>query len=177
MTQWHLKSKRKASGGLRTSLRRCDKKLAWKGRDPANTKLIKGGKEKRKKVKGRGNTTKVKLLEAAYAQVVIEGKSEKIPLTNVLVNDANRQFARTLIITKGAICEGMRGKEKILLKVTNRPGQTGIVQARLLKKEEEDELANKIAEKKKKSQKKKEKTEESTIKKKENVQEAKAEKE
>lgn len=153
MTQWHLKSKRKSTGGILTSKRRCDKKKAWKGRDTAGTKITKAEKPKRKKVVCRGKTEKVKLKEAVFAQTILNGKSEKLPITNVMLNDADRHFARRLIVTKGAIVEATQGKEKLWLRVTSRPGQAGVVQAKAVTDEEKKEIENRLDTKKKSKEK------------------------
>lgn len=159
MTQWHLKSKRKKSGGLRYSNRRCDKKKVWKGRDPAHTKMMKGEKEKRKRLLCRGHTEKVRLTEAVFAQVLVNGKSQKVQITNVVINDADRHFARRQILTKGAIFEGKLGNELHWFRVTNRPGQVGVVQAKMLTEEEKktikERLERKTVPKEKKEVKKK----------------------
>lgn len=135
MTQWHMKSKRKSTGGLRYSLRRSDKKLAWKGGEFAHTKLAQ--EEKRKVVKGRGNTTKTKLSAVKFANVSDEkGKVHKVELKNVLENNANRHYARMQIVTKGALVEGLMNGKKVLVRVTSRPGQAGLAQGIFLKEEE-----------------------------------------
>ena len=54
---------------------------------------------------------------------------EKAKLKKVIENKASRHFARMGIITKGAIIETDKGKAK----VTNRPGQDGVINAVLVK--------------------------------------------
>lgn len=142
MTQWHMKSKRKSTGGLRYSLRRSDKKLAWRGGEFSHTKL--SAEEKRKVVKGRGNTTKVKLREVKFANVSDDkGKAHKVELKNVLENTANRHYARMQIVTKGALIEGLMNGKKILVRITSRPGQSGVAQGVFLKEEEISALETK----------------------------------
>lgn len=130
MTQWHKKSRRKSSGGLRTSLRRSDKILAWKGSEPTNTRLSKNTEIVAEKTKGAG--LKVKIKQASHANVLDKSskKIEKAEILTVKKNDANRQFARSNIITKGAILEvKMPSGENKLVRVTNRPGQSGSIEA------------------------------------------------
>lgn len=125
-----LKSKRKVTGGLRHSVGRCDKKLAWKGNPPTLTKVAE--KEQRKKVRGRGKTQKIKLQKARAASITDKGKVFTAEIKQVMKNDANRQYARQNIITKGAIIEVEYEGKKLRAVVTNRPGQHGVVQAKLI---------------------------------------------
>jgi len=130
MTDWHLKSRRKASGGIRNSKNRCDKKLAWKGGKASSTLL--SDREQKKIVDGIGKTQKVKLYKAATAMVSDKGKTVKAKMLAVRKNIANRHFERKQVITKGAIIEvEFNGKIEHAI-VTNRPGQKGEVQAKLL---------------------------------------------
>ena len=92
MTDWHLKSRRKASGGIRNSKNRCDKKLAWKGGKASSTLL--SDKEQRKIVDGKGKTNKVKLYKAATAMISDKGKATKSKIIAVRKNIANRHFER-----------------------------------------------------------------------------------
>lgn len=129
MTQWHLKSKRKKSGGLRTSRRRRDKKLSERGSLPTMTQLGQENEVKSERVKG-GNT-KERVILAGYANVLDQGtgKSSKAKIVSVKENKANRLFTRRNIITKGAVIDTEKGPAK----VTSRPGQDGTVNAVLLK--------------------------------------------
>lgn len=128
MVQWHSKSKRNASGGRRTSIRRSDKKLAWRGGNPSHTKT---GKDKTTIVMGRGRTTKTKLLQAKQATIVDPRtkKTAKAEIIAVAENPANRQFTRQNIITKGATIKVSIGGKEAIAKVTSRPGQSGTVHA------------------------------------------------
>jgi len=132
MTQWHLKSKRKSSGGMRTSNRRRDKLLSSKGGDFAETKI---GPEDRRSVKlGRGNTRKTKQRAVKFA-IVTDRKAKKTSKAEILTvkeNRANRLYTRRNIITKGCTIEVKLGEKKALAKVTSRPGQHGNVNAVLI---------------------------------------------
>ena len=132
MTKWHLKSKRKPSGGRRRTARRSDKKLSWKGSTPVLTHVAE--KEERKKVKGKGGSYKVKLKKAKTVSVtdLKEKKTFKAEISSVLENTSNRQFVRRNIVSKGAIIEVVIGSEKKKAKVTSRPGQNGVIQAVLI---------------------------------------------
>ncbi len=149
MVEWRLKSRRKASGGIRKSRNRSDKKKAWIGRNPAMTRI--SSENKREKIKVRGNKAKIKLRHAKEAIVSEKGKTFKAIVVNVLKNDSNRQFARRQIITKGAIIEiELKGQKRQAI-VTSRPGQKGVLQAKLLEKPikiEKEKKAEKKPEKK-----------------------------
>lgn len=137
MTQWHEKSRRKPSGGIRKSKRRRDKRLAQKGGTPALTEIAEAGEpEKRSKLKGRGFTQKVKQKKAKFASVANPKtkKVEKAVILGVEENKANRLFVRRNIITKGAIIKVKLGGKEEKAMVTSRPGQQGQVQAVLLTK-------------------------------------------
>jgi small subunit ribosomal protein S8e len=132
MTEWHGKSRRKPSGGIRTSRRRRDKRLAEKGGTPALTEI--GDKEKRTKARGRGFTEKVKQKKARFAAVTNPktNKTEKAEILSVEENNANRLFVRRNIITRGAVIAVRLGGKEEKARVTSRPSQQGQVQAVLL---------------------------------------------
>lgn len=136
-----MKSETKVSGGYRNSVNRSDKKLAWKGSVPTETKVA--AEDEAVISKGRGLTHKIKLRNAATAIVTDKGrKAVKAKILSVVKNDANRQFARTNIITKGAIIKvELNGEQKDAL-VTSRPGQTGMVQAVIVEASAESKAAD-----------------------------------
>ncbi len=86
---------------------------------------VKVAETKRKVVSVRGNNYKVKLLRCNEA-VLSDGR--KVKILNVKENAANPHFVRMNVITKGAIIETDAG----LARVTSRPGQHGIVNAKLI---------------------------------------------
>ncbi|MCX6801765.1 MAG: 30S ribosomal protein S8e [Candidatus Diapherotrites archaeon] len=149
MTEWHLKSKKKMTGGIRHSRNRCDKKRSWMGGPAALTQIAE--KEDNKVLKGRGKTTKVKLTKTSFVLVSENGKTFKAKVVNVKENSADRHFARRQIMTKGALIEIEVNGEKRLAKVTSRPGQQGEVQA--VPVSEKTETTPKKASKAKKAQK------------------------
>jgi len=130
MAEYRLKSRRKASGGIRHSLQRCDKKLVWKGNPATLTKVSE--KEVRESAKGRGGNTKIKLKKASKAVVSSGSKAFVADIKQVVENEANRQYARQNVITKGAIIEVEREGKTVKARVTGRPGQHGVVQAKLI---------------------------------------------
>ncbi len=131
MVEWHTKSDRKKSGGKRKSLKRCTKKNAWRGGTSANTKTTKDEKEKREVNSGRGNTKKVRVLSTQYANINDGKKVIKAQIIQVIENDANRLFARSNTATKGAKIKLKMGNDEKIAIITNRPGQDGIINAKL----------------------------------------------
>lgn len=113
---------RKITGGRYTQAD--SKRKANMGRTPAYTKV---GDHKVKTIATKGDSRKMRLLEAKFANV-LDPKSKKYtksPIKNVVEVDANRHFVRRNIIVKGSIIETEAGKAK----VTSRPGQDGTVNA------------------------------------------------
>ena len=117
--------KRKVSGGIYKRLRK--KRKSDMGRAPALTKV---GKVKLKKIRTLGNNLKLRLLTSDVANVFDPKtkKHSKAKIKTVVENPANRQYARRNILTKGTIIDTEKGKAR----VTNRPGQDGIVNAVLI---------------------------------------------
>ncbi len=114
MVFWHLRSRKKKTGGIAKKNRK--KKKFERGGYFISTKI---GKNKVRVNRVRGGNTKLKLLTTEFVNV--EGKKYKI--LQVLENKANFWFAREKTITKGAIIEIEKGK----VRVTSRPGQDGLV--------------------------------------------------
>ncbi|MCX8194867.1 MAG: 30S ribosomal protein S8e [Candidatus Micrarchaeota archaeon] len=114
----------KGTGGKRG--RRSDKKLCYAGGPFTATKV---GKEDVRVLKmARGKTAKVKLKAARFVNVLTKEGTKRVAIRNVLETPDNRHHARQNIITKGAIIDTEIGK----VKVTNRVGQDGVVNGRLL---------------------------------------------
>jgi small subunit ribosomal protein S8e len=120
--------KRKLTGGKKRAYR--TKKLYEAGGYPAETIL---GEPRRKISKGIGGNIKIKVLSDKYASVTDPktGKTQKTEITNVVSNNANVDYNRRGVITKGAEIETELG----LAKVTSRPGKDGIINAILISKE------------------------------------------
>ncbi|MFP4119050.1 MAG: 30S ribosomal protein S8e [Candidatus Woesearchaeota archaeon] len=121
-----LRSNRKSTGGRykRPKVRR----LARMGRLPVFTRI---GPQKRKTVRTIGGNSKAKLLSVEKVNL-LDPKTKKhsiAKVTNVLENPANRHYVRRKILTKGSIIETENGKAR----VTSRPGQSGSVNAILVR--------------------------------------------
>ena len=130
MSVWHgTLHKKKPSGGRKRAYRR--KRKFEEGRFPAETTL---GTPKKKIVRGRGQTMKIKVLSDTNVCVTDpkSGKTEKTEITRVVKNPVNVDYDRRGVITKGTMIETSLG----LARVTSRPGQDGIINAVLVSEEE-----------------------------------------
>jgi small subunit ribosomal protein S8e len=130
MSVWHgTLHKKKPSGGRKRAYRR--KRKFEEGRFPAETIL---GAPKKKIVRGRGQTMKIKALSDKFACVTDPkgGKTEKVEIARVVKNPVNVDYDRRGVITKGTVIETSLG----LARVTSRPGQDGIINAVLISEEE-----------------------------------------
>lgn len=127
MDEYHEARKKKVSsgsGGRKGKYR--DKKLSHMGGTFSSTKVA---EEPRKEtMRKRGGTTRPKIKRAAFVNVVVEGKSQKVKIEGVMESH-NPHYARQNIITKGAILNTPLGK----VRVTNRVGQDGLVNGVLVK--------------------------------------------
>jgi small subunit ribosomal protein S8e len=134
MVEWKQKSKRRKTGGVRNSVNARDKRLYEKGGRFSSTKI--GKEDVRETQRGLGNTTKTKIFHAKYANVLDtqSKKSTKAEIVTVKKNDANREYARGNILTKGAEIEVKIGSETRKARVSSRPGQDGSINAILLTK-------------------------------------------
>ena len=119
------KSIRKASGGRLKSNR--SKRKFELGRDFTIPAI---GAQKLKVINVAGNGSKVRVLKDDIVNVTDTktGKTQKVKMTNVTENKANKNYVRRNYLTKGAVVTTELGKAKI----TSRPGQDGSVSAILL---------------------------------------------
>ena len=119
------KSTRSPSGARNVANR--GKRKSELGRDPAETRLD----EKRlRKIRTRGGNEKLRLATANKINLtdVKSGKTQVTDILGVIENNANPNYVRRNIITKGAVVETPEGKAK----VTSRPGQDGVVNGILI---------------------------------------------
>ena len=95
------------------------------------THLTTIGKPTVKTIRTRGRQRKdtAMTLDIAYVVDKETKKTTKTDIKSVIENSANINYIRRNIINKGAIIETGIGKAK----VTSRPGQTGVVNAILIK--------------------------------------------
>ena len=126
MAKSQLRSKRKVTGGKYHKSKK--KKLFEVGRNPANTEIT---EKRRVRVKRtRGGNKKVQLLSYNFVSVSNNKKIEKAKIESVIENPADINFTRRNIITKGAIIKTNLGE----VKITSRPGQDGVLNGILVKK-------------------------------------------
>ncbi len=137
MVNWDTLSLRKPTGGLNNSINARDKKEAEKGGVFAETKI--SPVDKRKVLSGLGGLQKTKLLTAQNVSITDPHtkKTKVATLITVKQNDANRQYARRNIITRGAVCEVQLGNEVRMVRITSRPGHSGTVSGILLSAQEQ----------------------------------------
>lgn len=116
------RSLRKPTGGRNTSTK--PRRLAQKGNNPSMTGI---GKVRTRKIRTRGGAIKKALLSTEEINLYDPKtkKNTKAKLNNVKESEANRNYIRRNIITKGTIIETDKG----VAKVTNRPGQEGTINA------------------------------------------------
>ncbi len=127
MENYHgaLGSTTAGTGGKRG--RRTDKKLRFAGGTFTATKVGEADSRKLRSIRGSGK--KIKLKTAKFINVLgKDGKMKKVAMRTVLETPDNRHHARQNIVTKGAIVDTEAGK----VKVTNRVGQDGVVNGKLL---------------------------------------------
>ena len=119
------KSTRSPSGARNVANR--GKRKSELGRDPAETRVD----EKRlRKIHTRGGNEKLRLATTNKINLtdVKSGKTQVTDILGVIENDANPNYVRRNIITKGAVVETPEGNAK----VTSRPGQDGVVNGILI---------------------------------------------
>ena len=119
------KSIRSPSGARNVANR--GKRKSELGRDPAETRVD----EKRlRKIRTRGGNEKLRLAAANKINLTDakSGKTQVTDILGVIENDANPNYVRRNIVTKGAVVETPEGNAK----VTSRPGQDGVVNGILI---------------------------------------------
>ena len=120
------KSKRKPSGA-RYKTKIIKKRQHLIGRLPAMTKI---GPKRIQDIRARSGINKLRLLKVEKVNLY-DPKSKTYSveeIKNVVDSPADKNFIRRKIMTKGAIIETSKGQAKI----TNRPGQDGIINAVIL---------------------------------------------
>ncbi len=129
------RSKRTPTGAYRSSLRRRDRRLYELASPATETTILqsnaKDAAEKRKVVRAKGANKKVKAYEVKKVNLHMKDKNVIAEVVSVFDNKANKEYNRRNVITKGAkIKVKVDGKEYEAL-VTSRPGQSGVVSAKL----------------------------------------------
>jgi len=118
--KWQGRSEKKKTGGRR---RRGRKKRKHEiGDEPTESRV---SDKKYKTIVVRGGEKKTRVMSTNEANFMRGGGTERVEIQNVVENDANPNYARRDIITKGAVIETPEGRARIV----SRPGQDGVVNA------------------------------------------------
>ncbi|WP_254535335.1 30S ribosomal protein S8e [Halomarina litorea] len=117
------RSRTKRTGGRRRPIRK--KRKHELGRQATETRV---GDAKLKVVETMGGNTKVRAIQQDTANVATADGVVSATIEGVTSNDANPNYVRRNIVTRGAIIETSEGTAR----VTSRPGQDGQVNAVLL---------------------------------------------
>ena len=123
MAKWHGISRRKPSGGRLKRPNRYRGKRRTEVSSEAQYAYI-GEKDDRKVYRKNAGSQTTRLLSANTVNVNIpkEGKTVKATINSVIANDADPNFIRRNIVTKGSIVDTSMGK----VKITSRPGMHGV---------------------------------------------------
>ncbi|CAD6492646.1 MAG: 30S ribosomal protein S8e [Candidatus Argoarchaeum ethanivorans] len=123
--RWQGNSKRKFTSGR--LIRARGKRKFEIGRDAADTRA---GKNIKKVIKCFGGNKKYRLLQTDTVNVTDKknNTTRKATIETVTENQANQYYVRRDVMTKGAVIKTSIGQAK----VTNKPGQDGIVNAVLV---------------------------------------------
>ena len=129
MAKWHGISRRKPSGGRLKRPNRYRGKRRTEVSSVAQYAYI-GEKDDRKMYRKNAGSLTARLLSANTVNVNLpkEGKTVKTTINSVIANDADPNFIRRNIVTKGSIVDTSMGK----VKITSRPGMHGVISGILL---------------------------------------------
>ena len=127
MAKWHGISRRKSTGGrLRHARGKRRTEISSE-----NQFAYLGEEDQRKNYRKTAGSQTVRLLAVHEINVndSKEGKTVRATINTVLENDADPNYVRRNIVTKGAIVDTDLGR----VRVTSRPGMHGVVSGVLLK--------------------------------------------
>ena len=123
MAKWHGISRRKPTGG------RLQRPIRYRGKrrtEVASEEQLAyvGEADARKNYRKRSGSQTVRTLSVNQVNVNMKGgKTVRATVKNVVGNDADPNYIRRNIVTKGAVLDTDQG----LVKVTSRPGMHGVV--------------------------------------------------
>ncbi|MFX1561367.1 MAG: 30S ribosomal protein S8e [Promethearchaeota archaeon] len=125
MGVWHRRSTRTASGARLRRFR--SRRKHQMGRTPTETLM---GEAKRRTIDSRRKAKKTPGLRLNQVNVTDPSKNVtfRAELQDVEKNEANMDYQRRKVITRGTIIKTSKGRAK----VTSRPGQDGIINAVLI---------------------------------------------
>lgn len=121
MTNSHAGSLRKKSGGRTRRLRKPTK--AQKAGQFAEPEY---GERKTESRRIRGGSHKTVVKRAEQVNVAVDGEVKRADIESVEENEANPNFVRRSLLTKGTVVQTSEGKARI----TSRPGQQGVINAK-----------------------------------------------
>ncbi len=124
--QRHASSRSKSSGNGKRKIKFRDKRRSETGNYFSATKLAEN--DEHVPVRRRGGTVTARLRKAGSVNLLTKDGYKLAKIKGVLESKDNRNFARQNIITKGTIINTDMGKAV----VTNRPGRSGAVTAKLI---------------------------------------------
>ena len=128
MAKWHGISRRKPTGGR---LKRPNRYRGKRRTEVASEEQLAyiGDVDTRKNYRKRAGSQTVRTLSVNKVNINSkDGKTTRATVKNVVGNDADPNFVRRNIVTKGAVLETDKG----LVRVTSRPGMHGVVSGILL---------------------------------------------
>ena len=97
------------------------------GGKPTETTI---GAERKKAVRTKGGSSKLKLIASDQVNVNVDGKNVVCKIVDLIKNPANKDYTRRRVITKGAVLKVKTPEGKELdVKVSSRPGQDGVINA------------------------------------------------
>jgi len=117
------RSRTKRTGGRRRPIRK--KRKHEIGRAPTETRV---GDTKLKTIETMGGNTKIRAIRTDTANVATDDGVVNATIKSVVENDANPNYVRRNIVTKGAVVATSEGEAR----VTSRPGQDGQINAVLV---------------------------------------------
>jgi len=123
MAKWHGISRRKPTGGR---LKRPNRYRGKRRTEVASEEQLAyvGEADARKNYRKRSGSQTVRTLSVNQVNVNMKGgKTVRAMVKNVVGNDADPNYIRRNIVTKGAVLDTDQG----LVKVTSRPGMHGVV--------------------------------------------------
>lgn len=125
MGVWHRRSTRTNTGARIRKAR--SKRKHQLGRTPTETLM---GETSRRLVDSRSKNKKTPALRIDFVNVTDPSKNETVraELLDVEKNEANMDYQRRKVITRGTIIKTSKGRAR----VTSRPGQHGVLNAVLI---------------------------------------------
>lgn len=123
MAIWHRRSYQKKTGGTTRPLRKSRKHE--QGSQFSEPEV---GEHRVEKRRTRGGNVKNVTKRSETVNLAADGEVKQVEIESVEENNANPNFVRRSLLTKGTIIQTPEGKARI----TSRPGQDGVVNAKLV---------------------------------------------